>query len=187
MEKHELHPQVFTLSSVFSAQECLELIAKTEAHGYGAAPITTAFGPRYVPEIRDNTRVMYDDASSAGDLFEQIGPALPQSWHDYSRTGLNERFRFYRYRQGQAFRWHRDGAFVRNRNQRSAFTVMVYLNEGFEGGETQFDLPEGRLSVVPRAGMALVFDHHLRHQGAPIEQGTKYVLRTDAMYMRTRR
>lgn len=98
-------------------------------------------GPRYVPEIRDNTR---------------------------------------------QFRWHRDGAFVRSNNQRSAYAIMVYLNDGFEGGATEFDLPDGILRVVPRAGMALVSEHQLRHQGAPVESGTKYVLRTDAMYMRTR-
>ena len=186
MEKQELHPQVFTLFPALSADHCAQFIERTEAHGYGAAPITTPFGPRFAPEIRDNTRVMVDDASLAGDLYEEIGGALPASWHEYTRTGLNERLRFYRYRNGQAFRWHRDGAFVRNSNQRSAFTVMVYLNEGFEGGATEFDLPEGILRVVPRAGMALVFEHRLRHQGAPIESGTKYVLRTDAMYMKRR-
>ncbi|MFT5359211.1 MAG: prolyl 4-hydroxylase [Polyangiales bacterium] len=184
MEKVELHPQIFTLFPALKAHKCADYIEQTEARGYGAAPITTAFGPRLIPEIRDNTRVMVDDPSSAGDLYEQIGYALPRSWHDHSPTGLNERFRFYRYRQGQAFRWHRDGAFVRNTNQRSAFTVMVYLNDGFEGGATEFDLAEGKLRVVPRAGMALVFEHRLRHQGAPITSGTKYVLRTDAMYMR---
>lgn len=186
MEKNELHPQVFTLFPAISAQGCTELIERTEAHGYGAAPVNTAFGPRYVPEIRDNTRVMVDEPDSAGDLYEEIGAALPKTWHEYSRTGLNERLRFYRYRNGQAFRWHRDGAFVRNNNQRSAYTVMVYLNDGFEGGATEFDLPGGILRVVPRAGMALVFEHQLRHQGAPVESGTKYVLRTDAMYMRVR-
>jgi hypothetical protein len=30
--------------------------------------------------------------------------------------------------------------------------------------------------------MALVFEHPVRHQGAPVTAGRKYVLRTDVMY-----
>ena len=95
--------------------------------------------------------------------------------------GLNERFRYYRYAPGQAFRWHCDGSFVRCETQRSLLTFMVYLNEAFGGGATEF---EDR-SIVPQTGGAIVFDHHLCHQGAEVTHGTKYVLRSDIMFERT--
>lgn len=58
--------------------------------------------------------------------------------------------------------------------------MLLYLNGDYEGGETEFreDL------IKPEAGMALVFPHLMMHQGAPLEAGSKYVLRTDVMYQR---
>jgi hypothetical protein len=58
---------------------------------------------------------------------------------------------------------------------------MVYLNDGFVGGETVFFKPE-RICVRPETGLALVFYHPQLHEGSLIERGTKYVLRTDVMY-----
>jgi hypothetical protein len=46
------------------------------------------------------------------------------------------------------------------------------------GGETRFE----NVSVAPAPGLALVFDHYLMHEGAPVIEGQKYVLRTDVMY-----
>jgi hypothetical protein len=55
---------------------------------------------------------------------------------------------------------------------------MVYLNEGFAGGETAF---LDRV-VTPRTGRALIFRHELPHEGRPVERGLKYALRTDIMF-----
>ena len=99
---------------------------------------------------------------------------------EYVPIGLNERWRFYRYDPGQAFRWHRDGAYERNALERSRLTFMVYLNEDFAGGETRFET----FAVRPRTGTALVFLHPLLHEGAEIERGRKYVMRSDVMYRR---
>ena len=61
------------------------------------------------------------------------------------------------------------------------FTAMVYLNDDFEGGTTDFLRGP---SVVPRRSMLLLFEHELVHQGAPVLRGCKYVLRTDVMFRR---
>ncbi|MBN3895458.1 MAG: hypothetical protein HWQ41_09375 [Nostoc sp. NOS(2021)] len=64
---------------------------------------------------------------------------------------------------------------------------MIYLNEGFEGGETRFYLPAYyedllNLPVLAVISMALCFVHELVHEGASIIQGRNYVLRSDVMY-----
>ena len=66
---------------------------------------------------------------------------------------------------------------------------MIYLNDGMMGGETRFfaDMEQvvqqtPYLSVQPRKGMALVFLHSVWHEGAVVNSGQKYVLRTDVMY-----
>lgn len=94
---------------------------------------------------------------------------------------MSERFRFYRYNAEQYFKWHKDGYYCRNDDEVSLLSFLMYLNDDFEGGETEF-----RWDVVkPETGMALFFPHPLLHQGAPITSGIKYVLRTDVMYRRT--
>jgi hypothetical protein len=60
---------------------------------------------------------------------------------------------------------------------------MLYLNDGFNGGSTDFSLPgEDPIEIVPSRGLVLIFKHALRHRGAPVKRGVKYVLRTDVMY-----
>ncbi len=44
---------------------------------------------------------------------------------------------------------------------------MVYLNEEFEGGETVFFV-EPEKSIKPRAGMGLLFQHPIIHEGAEV-------------------
>ncbi|HEU4538934.1 MAG TPA: 2OG-Fe(II) oxygenase, partial [Polyangiaceae bacterium] len=128
-----------------------------------------------------NTRVMVDDGARAAELWARVSRAVPARLRGWRAVGLNERFRFYRYEAGQCFRWHRDGAFERPSGERSRLTLMVYLNDDFEGGETEF---EGGLRVRPRRGAALVFVHPVRHQGAAVVRGRKYVLRSDVMFAR---
>ena len=52
------------------------------------------------------------------------------------------------------------------------------------GGETNFYRAGGVLefAVQPSPGKALVFDHRRLHEGAAVQRGIKYVLRTDLMY-----
>lgn len=182
---------LFTLRSALSGAEAAAILQRAEAQGFSPAPITVGPG-RFVmaPHIRDNTRLIVDDVALASALWARLGSWLPQrsprGWlHPRWRAiGLNERFRLYRYAPGQRFRWHRDGAYHRDRDEQSFYSLLLYLNEDFEGGHTSF---EGGLGIRPRTGSALVFAHPLLHQGDPVVSGTKYVLRTDVMYRRTER
>jgi prolyl 4-hydroxylase len=170
---------VVTVSELLSKAESKEWIAFAEEIGFSDAPITTAFGFVHAPEVRNNTRVMVDDVKRAAALWERVREHVPAVRDGWNAVGLNERFRFYRYEPGQYFKWHYDGAFERSPKERSFLTLMIYLNEGMVGGATEFD-ELGR--VEPETGKALLFQHAIRHQGAPVEKGKKYVLRTDVMY-----
>lgn len=172
---------ILTAAPVCSPEECEALVAQAEAIGFYDAPITTRSGPLLAPEVRNNTRVMFDDVDRAKALWEIFAPIVPQRIFSRTAVGLNERLRIYRYQPGQRFFWHRDGSFDRSRSEGSLLSLLVYLNEGFIGGETEFDIGE-RLSIRPETGMALLFQHTLRHQGALVRSGVKYVLRTDVMY-----
>ncbi len=185
MLKRELDAdQVFELLEFLSPAECDELIALSEGVGYHDAPITTSAGFILVKDVRDNLRVMHDDPALAGRLFERAREALPARRLHWGLHALNERFRFYRYDVGQKFDIHSDGCFRRSPEEESLFTFMIYLNDDFTGGETNFYHNNGRLrlSVRPERGKALVFWHRQLHEGAPVRTGRKYVLRSDVMY-----
>ncbi len=66
----------------------------------------------------------------------------------------------------------------RSDKEMSLLTFLMYLNDDFHGGETEFPWQK----IKPMRGSALIFPHRLSHQGAPVISGVKYVLRTDVMY-----
>jgi prolyl 4-hydroxylase len=173
---------VRTLPGLLSTEECSAEITRAEALGFDAAPITTVRGFVHRPEVRNNQRVMRDDPEQAARLWERLRGSVPPELEGARAVGLNERFRLYRYEPGQYFRVHSDGAFVRGPTERSRLTLLIYLNEGFTGGETQI-LDWG--PVHPRTGLGLLFQHELFHESVALRSGRKYVLRSDVMYART--
>ncbi|MCB9689082.1 MAG: 2OG-Fe(II) oxygenase [Alphaproteobacteria bacterium] len=169
------------MPDVLAPGECAELIARIEREGPVAAPIMTPRGPRVTPGVRNNERVMFDDVPLAQLVFERIREHAPPEVHGMGLIGANERFRCYRYRPGMRFAMHADGAFHRDEWEQSWYTLLVYLNHDFEGGETRFFV-EPEVSIRPYTGMALLFQHPIVHEGAEVQAGAKYVLRTDLMY-----
>ncbi|HEY0065447.1 MAG TPA: 2OG-Fe(II) oxygenase [Telluria sp.] len=173
---------VITIENFLSAAECKRFIANGEAIGYVPSEVNLPGGSRRAAEIRNNDRVIFDDAALAAWLFARARPLLPANIAGGTVHAFNERMRFYRYGPDEYFKWHRDGMFSPSSQLTSLLTFMIYLNDGFEGGDTEF-----KTGVVkPEAGMGLIFPHHLLHLGAVITSGTKYVLRTDVMYRQSK-
>jgi hypothetical protein len=146
---------------------------------------------------RDNDRIHWVDAALASRVWERTGlarllagiPSPLGSSHSLRAVGLNTGWRLYRYRPGQHFGAHYDdsvecpdfpGAV-------SLYTMLVYLNDDFVGGETAFYKSKRKLllSVSPVAGMALLHTQGplcALHEGAAVSAGCKWLLRTDVMY-----
>lgn len=91
------------------------------------------------------------------------------------------------YSKGQEYRAHYDTFDLETneesgeRSQRKS-TVLIYLNDEYEGGETYF--PRLDIRVQPKTGRALIFhslddkgnlDPYCYHAGLPVWSGTKYV------------
>jgi prolyl 4-hydroxylase len=78
-----------------------------------------------------------------------------------------------------------DEQFCERMNRESGhrkYTVLIYLNDDFEGGETEF--PELKKSVKPEKGKAVIFRSvddngniipESKHGGNPVTQGEKWV------------
>jgi prolyl 4-hydroxylase len=180
MKKVEFNKDVFVIQNFLSIEECNDLIRDSELIGYEEAKVQ-APGNRQImlKNVRNNDRIMYENNQLANELFEKAKPFLIHSIGNYDLIGLNEMFRFYKYSKGQSFKMHKDGSYERNETECSFYTFLIYLNDDFDGGETEF---ENLFTVNPKTGDLLVFYHPLRHEGKEVTSGFKYALRSDVMY-----
>ncbi|MDY7232851.1 nucleoside monophosphate kinase [Hyalangium rubrum] len=200
-------PGAYLLAPVLSREECEQLIAATEALGY--APKKSR---RSGPPIRTNMRLLYEAhpelvstlASRMRPHLESIDVSAAGRWRLLEGSRFpNERWRMNRYSEGEEFFPHFDTGYELGRDSRSLLSVILYLNEDFEEGDTVF-FPGGQtrdnmlpgdedareVRVRPAAGTALVFHHYgplsPRHSGlSPVRcQRPKYIIRTDIFYER---
>ncbi len=178
MEAVQHTETIWTIENFLSREECAEMIRLSEALGYEEAEVSLPGGARMMKGLRNNYRLLYQDVALPDRYWQKLKDYCPQVLDTSRAVGLNEQFRFYKYALDQRFKRHIDGRFRRNEQEESRITFMIYLNEDFEGGETSFD----EVSITPKTGSALCFIHEQKHEGCPVKQGIKYVLRSDVMY-----
>mmetsp|Transcript_19613 Transcript_19613/g.53728 ORF Transcript_19613/g.53728 Transcript_19613/m.53728 type:complete len:297 (-) Transcript_19613:104-994(-) len=208
----------FLASEVLRESECELLIRLAEQIGF-----TSGKDVVDVPvEVRDNdVCVVLAPQPLVVELCRRLLPLVPSKGNGgeplASPDFVNARFRVYRYhsdgdgvlRSAQSFGPHYDGAQassgvsngrlvedVGGSTVRSQMSVLLYLSDGHEGGETIF-YPNGfadssdfeEVCVSPERGAALCFwhgEHPLSplHAGAAVRGGAavKYVIRTDILY-----
>jgi len=204
-------PGAFQLLNVLSPAECQRLIEITEELGYlKDAPVSL---PR---DVRHNDSVTWvvDEATDATiwDRCKHLMTDDKNIFGGKKALGLNARFRFYRYKEGDFFKTHSDGAWPGSRvidgelvanaypDRWSQMTFLVLLSDNFEGGSTQFMVnkhdPELRVqfmkdvktvSVKTPTGGVLCFPHgmhplHRLHSSEQISSGIKYIIRSDVLF-----
>jgi prolyl 4-hydroxylase len=181
-----LHPQIILLHNLFTKTQCKQIINESERLGYNEATVdvrakrdATNTNNVMRKDIRNNDRIVFNDQELARDLYNYVNPSLNLG---DSIMSFSSQFRFYRYSQGQHFKKHPDGIFVDKENQlQSKYTFLIYLNDDFQGGETTIHIGSSPIIIKPYSGLGLIFYHKFLHQGEIIQNGFKYVLRTDLM------
>jgi len=204
-------PGAFHLLNLFSPEECKRFIDLTEKLGYQKESETSL--PSDICKnnnliwIVDNTteRIIWNRCK---DLLED----LKYLFEDRKPLGLNAKFRFYRYKEGDYFKFHTDsaspGSSVINRylianaypDRYSEMSFLIFLNEDFEGGATRFLVhkdalfqykndtePIVEVDIHTPAGSVLCFPHglhplHWIYSCEPVTKGTKYVIQTDVLF-----
>jgi prolyl 4-hydroxylase len=150
-----------------TAQDLLEpaVVVDPRSGKMVSHPIRTSFGAVIGP-VRENLVIRAINARIAAISGTSIGQGEPLA--------------VLRYSPGQQYRAHldsMDGA----PNQRIR-TVLVYLNQGFKGGETYFTA--NGLKVSARGGDAIMFsnivangtpDRRSEHAGLPVIEGVKWL------------
>lgn len=204
-------PGTYQLLNVLSPAECARLIELTESLGYlPDAPVSL---PRNVRHNHNVTWVVDEQTDAIiWQRCSQLASDDEQIFNNKEAMGLNARFRFYRYEAGDYFAPHTDGAWPGSRvidkqlitnaysDRFSQMSVLLFLSENFEGGDTQFCVNKNDLSrpafsqneatwvnVRTPVGGALCFPHgqhplHCLHSASEITEGIKYIIRTDMLF-----
>lgn len=180
------------IEKILSPDRCQQLIDLSETKGYEEADISYPTGAKINKQYRDNSRCLYEDEVLRSELESLMELFIPKTLPFIKEGGIVEhlpfiklsgKFRFYKYVPGQKFKKHRDSSILEEGGV-SLYTVLIYLNDAEEGGETgvyDYTLPD-KLLVKAETGKILIFNHTVAHTGEELIKGVKYVLRTDFIY-----
>ncbi|MGG0383263.1 2OG-Fe(II) oxygenase [Priestia filamentosa] len=169
-------PLVLVLGNVLSNEECDELIQlskdKMQRSRIGAA--------REVNNMRTSSGMFFEESEN------ELVHAIEMRSSDIMGPSIEhaEGLQILKYLPDQEYKAHHDyfaSTSKASKNNRIS-TLIMYLNDVEEGGETYF--PKLGLSVSPKKGMALYFEYFYEnnelneltlHGGAPVVKGEKWV------------
>jgi len=180
------------IDNIFTKSECKKLIKHAEKTGWHqpgtggsylrSMLISTHFAKllekrigKYIPKIYD--AVYYSNGK-------------PLKSYQWQYVGINDHFRFSKYSHNGKFPMHNDGQNFDKDDNQSYMTINIFLNDDFNGGETEFYhdpeyKPDGafesRFVVDPKIGRGALFFHDQAHTGNKVKNGYKYLIRTDVM------
>ncbi|OJT14608.1 hypothetical protein TRAPUB_8854 [Trametes pubescens] len=169
-----LEDQILLIDDFFSPEEC-----KAYVKFIDSLPLELTPPKKRGEAERVNHRMSIPSVDFAQRMHAVLAPHLPEfpypAWAKRPSGAatnarrpahsLNSNIRVYKYTQGQYFGPHYDDA-VRDSETgaKSEWTLLIYLTgsqDGVEGGEDC-----------------------MLHEGSPVTKGTKYVLRSDLMFMK---
>jgi len=150
-------------------------------------------------------------------IFERIKAAYPSersfinnnidydNSNDWVLSGVNPLFRFINYEDNGMLVPHYDAPYIKDKNERTLVTLIIYLTTNLEDGATRFikdkqsnitsseknfedwkRLPfteEIMVKVNPSIGNALLFDHRILHDSEKTIKN-KMIIRTDLFFKR---
>lgn len=157
---------------------CRDLIERSESVGYLDAKVRTHTGEESMPGIRNNAKAIMEWPELVERIAQGVRELSLPPLGERLPVGLPRSLRFYRYEPGQHFKMHKDGPW-REDGLTSEWTLLIYLNDNFEGGRTLF---RDGVTIVPQTGSALLFIHRTWHEGEQVSMGIKYALRSDVLY-----
>lgn len=168
-------PLIVVLGDVLSEEECNALISlskdRVERSKIGAT--------REVDSIRTSSGMFFIEGES--ELVKRIEKRASQIMNIPYEHG--EGLHILNYQVGQEYKAHFDFFSAQNKqvsNPRIS-TLVMYLNDVEEGGETYF--PKLNLTINPQKGMAVYFEYFYEeqtlneltlHGGAPVIKGDKW-------------
>lgn len=173
------------VSRLLAPDECAALVAGDEGMALKAYPADEHHGSG-----RLCLRKTFADAGLAATLQARVLELCPREVKGWHLSGVSSNFRLIRYDAGHFCGSHVDYGNALPPDEQMArrtwLTLMVYLNEDFDGGKLTFHT-EPACCVSPTLGLGCMFlqdDHELVHHADTVSRGRKYILRGDVVYQR---
>ena len=159
--------QAEEIENFITPELCKELIAKGEEMGFQGSEV-----------VRDGQRMLDYSQRSSKAVCLPI-PEIDEKLKCLVGNLELQGFQMLKYEEGNDFKPHFDNG---KGLAKRLFTILIYLNDDYEGGETKF--PLSNLTVKPEIGKLLIFqnlkagenDKFSMHEGSKIVTGVKYVL-----------
>lgn len=184
-------PKVFTIDNFLSQEECNYIKGKAETSLRPSVVSESKGGVRSPGRTSTTAWLDYKSDGTLKKIAERCSQLVDTNWKNF------EQLQVVKYNVGDQYGWHYDAyKFDSERGKRCTAergqrlkTLIFYLNEVEEGGETGFrdlkDSSGNRLKVSPELGKCLVFENVLPgtneldmksiHSGLPIKKGVKYM------------
>ncbi|WP_286232316.1 2OG-Fe(II) oxygenase [Neobacillus mesonae] len=164
-------PLIVVLGNVLSNEECDRLMemSKDRLHR------SKIGGTRDTNELRTSSSMFFQDGEN--EMIARIEKRISQIMNIPIEHG--EGIQVLNYKIDQEYKAHFD--FFSNSNNPRISTLVMYLNDVEQGGETYF--PKLNFSVSPQKGMAVYFEYFYNNQtlndltlhgGAPVIIGDKW-------------
>ncbi|WP_242221407.1 2OG-Fe(II) oxygenase [Bacillus cereus group sp. BfR-BA-01380] len=167
-------PLIVVLANVLSDEEC-EMLIQMSKNKMKRSKIGVS---RKINDIRTSSGTFLEESEVTTRIERRIASIMNVP------TKHGEGLQILKYTVGQEYKAHYDffaeNSAAANNNRMS--TLVIYLNDVEEGGETFF--PKLNLSVSPKKGMAVYFEYFYQdaslnkltlHGSAPVTKGEKWI------------
>ncbi|AZU65010.1 2OG-Fe(II) oxygenase [Neobacillus mesonae] len=164
-------PLIVVLGNVLSNEECDALMEMSKERLHRSK----IGGTRDTNELRTSSSMFFQDGEN--EMIARIEKRISQIMNIPIEHG--EGIQVLNYKIDQEYKAHFD--FFSNSNNPRISTLVMYLNDVEQGGETYF--PKLNFSVSPQKGMAVYFEYFYNNQtlndltlhgGAPVIIGDKW-------------
>lgn len=184
----DLGADVLLFEQLLDAELCHHVIQIAQCHQFETAGIQLE---TVKTQIRSNELLFLTEDNSLLSstnqlLLDRVGIIQQSLYQIYGvKFPQSESCSILRYQPGQYYKRHIDNLLLASRLDEVAHgiptrdvSVVGYLNDDFEGGETFFD--RQNLKVKPQLGNVLVFPSYYTHphQALPVTKGQKYSFTT---------
>ena len=168
--------RLYLVDGFLTPEECDAIREAALRKGLSRSHVLTSRTPTST-RTSDTVFLSESDDPIATAVFEKVAALTGKP-----RSSMED-LQVIRYEEGQKYDVHHDPCFKCTKDGGDLLrelTVLMYLNDGFEGGETEFPIDEQ--SVRPRQGMAAVFQSMIdgrivqasQHRSVPVTRGTKW-------------
>ena len=127
-------------------------------------------------QLRKSKQIWFSESAfkSYQDLLQyEIVKSVERIWNPW-KVGFFTRPAIVKYEEEGYYGKHFDAGSKEVNNR--CVSIIIYLNDNFEGGETYFD--RQKCTIKPKTGQVLMFPSGVSHPHSSIEikKGTKYVI-----------